>query len=106
MRILLLACGVLTACGANSGTLVNMTLNTALAVGAAVAERSQGGCYAACGPGSVCNPSNGLCERFSCNGLCSEQEICDDSGAVPQCVADPSQAPSAPPLQGPPIKEE
>ena len=37
-------------------------LNTGLALGAAGVQRAQGGCYAVCTNGTVCNPKNGLCE--------------------------------------------
>jgi hypothetical protein len=37
-------------------------INTGLALGVAGAQRANGGCYAVCTNGTVCNPRNGLCE--------------------------------------------
>ena len=89
MRTLLalaLASGV--ACRSSAPyTLPAATIDTALAAGAAAAERASGGCYAMCTHGTTCNPNTGLCER-DCLATCSSFEVCafDDYG-VPRCVA-------------------
>jgi hypothetical protein len=93
-------CVLLSAgCGASTQSVVSMTLNSGLALGAAAASRSQGGCYAICTAGSVCNPDTGMCERMTCNGLCGERQTCDDSGPLPRCIDDPALA--APPVEEP-----
>jgi hypothetical protein len=44
-------------------TVPSAALNSAIAVGAAAARRSAGGCYADCVGGTVCNPKTGYCEK-------------------------------------------
>ena len=43
-------------------TLPSAAINTAIAAGASVAQKSAGGCYAQCVGGTICNPRNGFCE--------------------------------------------
>jgi hypothetical protein len=47
-------------------------LNTGIALGFSAAQRAQGGCYAVCTNGTVCNPKNGLCESPSSDVYCEE----------------------------------
>ena len=58
-------------------TMPAAAINSAIAVGAAAAQRSAGGCYAQCVAGTVCNPRTGFCEQ---------------PGAV--CLGQPSDPPS------------
>ncbi len=46
-------------------TLPAAAINTAIAAGAATAQRASGGCYAVCTNGNVCNPRTGFCEPAS-----------------------------------------
>jgi hypothetical protein len=98
---------LLAACGTNSSTLIGAGLTTAIGVGASMASRADGGCYANCTAGTVCNPGTGFCERMTC-GECGPHQICDESGAVPQCVEDPEPAASAaqPPVTQPGLTPE
>jgi hypothetical protein len=45
-------------------------LNTGVALGLAGAQRAQGGCYAVCAYGTVCNPKTGLCEAPTSDVYC------------------------------------
>ena len=53
-------------------------LNTALAAGASIAQRSAGGCYAQCVGGTICNPNTGFCESPGavCLGVDSDPLSC------------------------------
>ncbi len=67
-------------------TLPAAGINTALAIGAAAAVRSSGGCYAQCVGGTVCNPATGFCEPRGtvCLGLESDPASCTlRPGAAP-----------------------
>ena len=68
------------------GNAADALLMTGLAVGASAGQRSQGGCYANCPPGTVCNPATGLCDTQPCHGRCGANETCDLSGPFPKCV--------------------
>jgi hypothetical protein len=88
LRPILAACCLLAVgCGTSSGTLIGAGLNTALGLGAAAASRAEGGCYAVCTAGTVCNPGTGMCERALCEGRCGDHEVCEDSPAGPRCVS-------------------
>jgi len=70
---------VLAGCGSSAPyTLPSAAINTALAAGAAAAQRSAGGCYAQCVGGTVCNPRNGFCESPGavCIGIDSDPPSC------------------------------
>jgi len=70
---------VLAGCGSSAPyTLPSAAINTALAAGAAAAQRSAGGCYAQCVGGTVCNPRNGFCESPGavCIGMESDPPSC------------------------------
>jgi hypothetical protein len=54
-------------------TLPAAILNTTLAVGAAAAQKSSGGCIATCTNGTVCNPRTGTCERVETADVCVPQ---------------------------------
>ncbi len=45
-------------------------LNTGVALGFSAAQRAQGGCYAVCTNGTVCNPKSGLCEAATSDTYC------------------------------------
>lgn len=49
----------------------------AAAVTSSVISRAQGGCYAFCPPGTVCNRANGFCDEVPCRGTCRDDEVCD-----------------------------
>ena len=81
-------------------------INTTLAVGAALRQRAEGGCYASCAPGTVCNPRTGYCEEQACMN-CQAWEVCALSDAVWRCVpavdaSIPSIAQKRPTPTGPP----
>jgi hypothetical protein len=59
-------------------TVPSAAINTAIAAGAAAAQRSAGGCYAQCVGGTVCNPRNGFCESpvAVCIGMASDPPSC------------------------------
>lgn len=78
---------LLAACSTGSAnTIAGATTMTALAVGAAAAERSAGGCIAICTNGTVCNPKSGLCEQLPCRGRCGADEHCEETFAESRCV--------------------
>jgi len=60
---------------------------TVIGVGASVAQRKAGGCYADCPPGTTCNRATGYCDELPCRGLCTNGQLCDTSGPLPRCVA-------------------
>jgi hypothetical protein len=43
-------------------TIPSAAINTAIAAGISVAQKSAGGCYAQCVGGTICNPRTGFCE--------------------------------------------
>jgi hypothetical protein len=59
-------------------TLPSAAINTALAAGASVAQKSAGGCYATCVGGTICNPRTGFCESpgVVCIGSEAESPAC------------------------------
>jgi len=59
-------------------TVPSAAINTAIAAGAAAAQRSAGGCYAQCVGGTICNPRNGFCESMGavCIGMASDPPSC------------------------------
>jgi len=68
-----------TACKSSAPyTLPAAGINSALAIGAAAAVRSAGGCYAQCVGGTVCNPRTGFCESPGaiCLGTESDPPSC------------------------------
>lgn len=64
----------------------DVAIMTAVGVTAAVASRASGGCYAACPPGTACNPRTGMCDELPCRGRCADDERCDVTGLLPRCV--------------------
>jgi len=73
----LLACLALVLSGCQSSaryTLPSAGINTALAAGASMAQKTAGGCYAQCVGGSICNPRNGFCESPGAVCIGSEAE--------------------------------
>lgn len=86
------------ACGSSMPyTVPAAAINTGLALGAAAAERAQGGCYAVCTHGTVCNPRNGLCESPSADVYCEEAP-----GGGTRCVPLQigTERPAPPPASG------
>jgi hypothetical protein len=87
-RLALAACALAAAaCGSSAPyTLPAAILNTAVAVGAAGVQRAQGGCYAVCTNGTVCNPRNGLCEKAT-GALPGPDVYCEEApGGGMRCV--------------------
>ena len=74
-----LVVGALSGCKTSAPyTLPAAALNTGLAAGVSALQRSQGGCYAQCVGGTVCNPANGFCEQRNlvCLGMDSDPPSC------------------------------
>ncbi len=72
-------------------------LNTGIALGLAGASRANGGCYAVCTNGTVCNPRNGLCESPSADLYC-EPAPAGGMRCVPLQIG--KEQKSAPPASG------
>jgi hypothetical protein len=66
---------------------LNAALGTAAAAGASAAQRTAGGCYSTCLPGTVCNPKTGLCDELPCRDRCTSEQYCDTTGPFPRCVS-------------------
>lgn len=73
--------------GAGSGEVAEAVINSAMAVTAAGVSRSNGGCYAACPPGTTCDPNTGYCVTLPCRGRCKAHEQCVENGLEGQCIA-------------------
>ena len=71
----------------SSNTGVGAATTSAVAIGAAVAERASGGCIAICTAGTVCNRTTGLCEPMPCRGECGANEHCEQTFSGEKCVA-------------------
>jgi hypothetical protein len=71
---------------ASAGAVANVLVNTAVAATASAVSRSQGGCYAACPPGTRCAEATGLCETLPCRDLCGPDQMCEQTGAGDRCV--------------------
>ncbi len=83
-----LALVVLCACKSSAPyTVPAAAINTAAALGASALQRSAGGCYATCTPGTACNPRTGYCEPLPCGGGCQAWEVCVETDAASRCVA-------------------
>ncbi len=72
-----LGCGLvlmaLCACRSTAPyTVPAAAVNTAVAAGASVYERSKGGCYSTCTNGTVCNTRTGYCVSASEGNVCIE----------------------------------
>jgi len=50
-------------------------------------SRSQGGCYAACVPGTACNEKTGYCDPLPCRGECLPHEQCVQEGLTSRCTS-------------------
>ena len=69
----------LTGCRSSAPyTLPSAAINTAIAAGASVAQKSAGGCYAQCVGGTICNPRTGFCESPGavCVGVETDSPAC------------------------------
>jgi predicted esterase len=75
------------ACGGRTVTAQQVATTSALAIGATAFYRAtQGGCWATCRDGRVCDKESGTCvERPPCGGRCKSDERCE-TGAVDRCV--------------------
>jgi hypothetical protein len=54
---------------------------------ASAVSRSQGGCYASCVPGTVCNKKTGYCDPLPCRGECLPHEQCVQEGLTSRCTS-------------------
>src|SRR5512144_295638 len=70
-------------------------LNTGVALGFSAAQRAQGGCYAVCTHGTVCNPKNGLCESPTSDMYC-EPDPAGGTRCVPLQIGKAQQTPQPP----------
>jgi len=73
--------------GPSVSTAAGASAITALAVGSAVYERSQGRCIAICTNGTACNGKTGLCEVLPCRGRCDDDQHCQVTFSESKCVA-------------------
>jgi hypothetical protein len=102
---------VLGLAGCNSysaGSAVNAALNTGVAAIASGATRANGGCYAVCTHGLVCNRDNGRCEARPCLHGCASSQRCDqvsgqceDLAVAPVITPTPTTTPTPPATQAP-----
>lgn len=84
-RHLVIVAVLVTGCASSAPySIESAILNSAIAVGAAAQQRAEGGCYANCPPGTVCNPATGYCERAA--RLCVGSEA-DSPGCAPATEA-------------------
>jgi hypothetical protein len=70
-----------------SGAVASAVINTTIAVATSGVSRSQGGCYAACAPGTTCDSTTGYCVALPCRGQCKAHEQCVEDGLKSQCIA-------------------
>ena len=89
--LLALQVGIGCASGRSSdgvgGGVADAIVNTAIAATASGISRANGGCYAACPPGTTCDPATGYCITLPCRGRCKAHEQCVENGIEAQCVA-------------------
>lgn len=83
---LLAGCATGGASGGSS-SVAEAVINTTVAVAASGVSRSQGGCFAACAPGTTCDPNTGYCVVLPCRGRCKAHEQCVEDGFKSQCIA-------------------
>lgn len=81
MRLLLVLLMCCSCTGAAEG-LGLMAFHVATAAAVGHANREAGGCYAACFPGTTCNPKTGYCEALPCHGHCRPAELCLNDGQL------------------------
>jgi hypothetical protein len=75
---------VLLGCGSTAPyTVPAAAINSAVAIGASLQQRSQGGCYATCAYGTVCDARTGTCvkETSACGSACQSWEVCVEAEA-------------------------
>ncbi|MDY7228711.1 hypothetical protein [Hyalangium rubrum] len=73
--------------GGGSGEVAEALINSTIAVASSGVSRAQGGCYAACPPGTHCDPNTGYCVTLPCRGQCKAHEQCVEEGLQSKCVA-------------------
>jgi hypothetical protein len=73
--------------GNGTGGVADALVNTAIAATASGVSRANGGCYAACPPGTTCDPNTGYCVTLPCRGRCKAHEQCVENGLDGQCIA-------------------
>ncbi len=80
LLLALLVTGALSGCKTSAPyTLPAAAINTGLAAGVSALQRSQGGCYATCVGGTVCNTRTGFCDpagSIVCLGMESDPPAC------------------------------
>ncbi len=82
----LLALAALCACKSTAPyTVPAAAINTAVAAGFSLRQRAEGGCYAICAHGTVCNPRTGYCDPAPC-GNCQSWEVCVETEVAWRCV--------------------
>jgi hypothetical protein len=81
----LLAAGLLS-CHASTNSVIGAVVMTPLALGASVANRAAGGCYAVCQQGEQCNEKTGFCEALPCRGQCTASETCEEGFFGVKCL--------------------
>ena len=79
-------------------TLPSAAVNTAIAAGASVSQKSAGGCYAQCVGGTICNPRNGFCESPGavCVGTEADSPACLNRAGPTMGTSTPGPAGSNP----------
>ncbi len=62
--------------GCAHGNVGDAILMTGIALASSGVSRALGGCYAACPPGTTCNPATGMCDTLPCRGQCGPGQRC------------------------------
>ncbi|HEY3447694.1 MAG TPA: hypothetical protein VGK67_15165 [Myxococcales bacterium] len=86
-RRLLLAVLLAAGSGCATGNVGDAILMSGIAAASAGISRAQGGCYAACPPGTTCNTATGLCDSLPCRGQCGSGQRCERA-PIEHCVLD------------------
>ncbi|MGC4114176.1 MAG: hypothetical protein QM765_06035 [Myxococcales bacterium] len=86
-RRLFLTAFLAASAGCAHGNVGDAALMTGIAAASAGISRAAGGCYAACPPGTSCNPATGLCDALPCRGQCGAGQRCERS-PIEHCVLD------------------
>lgn len=86
-----------TACQSSARyTVPSAAINSAIAVGASLEQRSAGGCYAQCVGGTICNPRTGYCEAQGavCIGAEADSPACLNRAGAAMGASAPGPAAS------------
>ncbi len=84
MRFTLALTALIGLAACSNPNVANAVLGTAIAGGASAYQRSTGGCYASCPPGTSCVEETGFCEP--CGGKCAPGERCERVGGESRCL--------------------